>query len=308
MAEYVGEPFHPVTKVIFVLVGFVVLLSGVLGNGLLLVVLGRYRPLWQAHNVFIASLALADLLIICTGIAPTIFDLILGYHPVANEVHCRVNACILTASCYVSVMSLVGISLNRYMRVCHTQRFFAWFSLRKNVIICLCLWTLGIYAVVSALDSVYGVPAELVEAASILLAANSAVNWIIYGAMNTSYRQAYAHILPCCKRYRPLWQAHNVFIASLTVADLLIVSVAIPHVLLDLVLGYHPVHSEYAAVAFVDSVVGLPAEVVAAATLLLCVNSAINWIIYGAMNTSYKQAYAQTLPCCKRCDQSSGGE
>nr|KAG5694248.1 hypothetical protein BaRGS_021563 [Batillaria attramentaria] len=169
MAEYVGEVFHPVVTAIFLLVGFAELLSGVLGNGLLLVVLGRYRPLWQAHNVFIASLALADLIIVCVALPSTLMDLVLGYYPVANEAHCRANGFMINAGFYISLMSLVGISFNRYMR----------------------------FAVVAVADNV---PAEVVEAASILLAANSTVNWIIYGAMNTSYRQAYTHTLSCCKR------------------------------------------------------------------------------------------------------------
>ncbi|XP_076462918.1 uncharacterized protein LOC143295227 isoform X2 [Babylonia areolata] len=42
----------------------------------------------------------------------------------------------------------------------------------------------------------------------------------------------------------------------------------------------------------------VPPEVFVTATLLLCVNSTVNWVVYGAMNTVFRRAYLSTLEGC----------
>nr|KAG5703263.1 hypothetical protein BaRGS_034174 [Batillaria attramentaria] len=139
----VGEPVNKGATVFYLLFGLFILLSGVLGNGFLLLVLATQRKLWEVHNIFIANLALADLVVVCSGLPFLLLDLLLGYQPVVNEFHCEVNGFILCLAYSVSILSLVSISFNRYMKVCHYNLFLKLFTAEKTVLFCLGLWVLG---------------------------------------------------------------------------------------------------------------------------------------------------------------------
>lgn len=126
--------------------GIVLLVCGVFGNGFLLLVLGTQRSMWKVHNIFIANLTFADLLVVCAGLPFQVLDLLLGVHPVVNILHCQINAFVTCFGFGISVMSLICVSFNRYVKVCHTRYFDRIFSVRKNAALCGVIWvvTLGL--------------------------------------------------------------------------------------------------------------------------------------------------------------------
>nr|KAG5701020.1 hypothetical protein BaRGS_022731 [Batillaria attramentaria] len=88
---------HESARVVFIVVSSLEVVSGVIGNWLLLTVLLTRRSLAvrSFHNLFIANLALADLLSLGYWMTYFVLDLILKCHPVVNDAHCKLNAFII---------------------------------------------------------------------------------------------------------------------------------------------------------------------------------------------------------------------
>nr|KAG5701980.1 hypothetical protein BaRGS_034562 [Batillaria attramentaria] len=94
------------TRIVFIIIGSMEIVSAVVGNSLLLIVLLTNRSLIMRsfHYLFIANLAMADL---------------------------------------VSVLSLMSISVNRYLHVCHYHLYSRVFSLPRVIVWCLLLWVVA---------------------------------------------------------------------------------------------------------------------------------------------------------------------
>ena len=84
-----GKIFNEGLRIMIILIGTAALISGVVGNVLQLVVMFKRRKLKRFGNVFIANLALADLLVICSAMPNFLLDLMSGKHPVVDQTHCK---------------------------------------------------------------------------------------------------------------------------------------------------------------------------------------------------------------------------
>lgn len=366
---FIGLEMHPAARVVFTYVCSLVLTCGVLGNGFLLLVLGSQRTLWQVHNIFIANLALADLVVVSSSMPYLFGDLVLGYHPVVNDVHCQVNGFFLCLSYSVSVISLVCISFNRYMKVCHSGLFSKLFSIKKNIGFCVGMWLLS-----CALNSPllagypsygYDKSAHMCQAragkelnyGTLIMATHLVLPGFAIGYFNYAifryWRQSQARIQGKGKRnisterdaaenirkskpnksvhlstiiFNRAAQSHaglasNKSESSLTIGmsscsnagstaslqkaaaavnkpnknRLTATEMALIRSLLVISICLLVLYTPFAICIVVEYFVLVPAEIVMIGALFLCTNCAINWIIYGAMNTSFRQAYVLTL-------------
>lgn len=104
---FVGNKLNKYAACVFIFFGSLEVLSGVAGNSLLLAALLKQASLRlrNVHNLFLANLALADLFILGYWMPFFVFDLLLGYHPVANGSHCVVNGYLMVV--LNMVMSLI---------------------------------------------------------------------------------------------------------------------------------------------------------------------------------------------------------
>nr|KAG5713727.1 hypothetical protein BaRGS_024354 [Batillaria attramentaria] len=75
--------------------GWLACVNGIFGNVLIITTLLSQRALRSLHSIFIANLALADLLVVGYVIVFWLLDLSLGYNPVVNDAHCNVNSFVL---------------------------------------------------------------------------------------------------------------------------------------------------------------------------------------------------------------------
>nr|KAG5713725.1 hypothetical protein BaRGS_024352 [Batillaria attramentaria] len=76
---------------------------------------------------------------------------------------------------------------------------------------------------------------------------------------------------------------HNIYIANLALADLLVVGYVMVFFLLDLKLGYQPVARNISPDVYVFLL------------LLSFINNSINWIIYGLMNKNFLRGYKRLM-------------
>lgn len=121
---FVGYPLNDSALYVFTIVGSLEVFSGVFGNCLLLMALLKRASLRlsNVHNLLVANLALADLLILGYWMTFFVLDLLLGYHPVAGDVHCAFNGCLivtLTAVSNFSTLCLVRTCIeNSPLNIC----------------------------------------------------------------------------------------------------------------------------------------------------------------------------------------------
>ncbi|KAK7087604.1 hypothetical protein V1264_021633 [Littorina saxatilis] len=121
--------------------GVVMVLSGFIGNCLLLLVIFKqFKRHQSVHILFVANLSLADLVTMGYWFTFFVLDLILNRQPVVNYAHCVFNGVLVAAMYLASVSFLVSISLNRYLHVCHFHLYSRVFTLPRTVAWCLLVW------------------------------------------------------------------------------------------------------------------------------------------------------------------------
>ncbi|XP_076451115.1 uncharacterized protein LOC143286999 [Babylonia areolata] len=153
--QFVGGSINSAARAIFSTLGSVMIACGGTGNILLIsVIFGRFRQKRHVHDLFIANLTLADTLALGQWMTFLVLDLILGYHPVVNHTHCVVNGVIGYTSSEVSVLSLLAISMNRYLHVCHSHLYSRLFTLPRTVFIIISIW---VAAILMALPPALGI-------------------------------------------------------------------------------------------------------------------------------------------------------
>ncbi|XGW35789.1 hypothetical protein V3C99_019181 [Haemonchus contortus] len=122
-----------------VTVGYIViLLIGLLGNILAISVL-RKHPLMKTHSsIYIMNLAMADLITLCVGLP---FELIMNWSQYPwpfPDLFCNLKALIAETTNYVSIITILLFSIERYIAVCHPFVFVKIKPLRQNVHKVLC--------------------------------------------------------------------------------------------------------------------------------------------------------------------------
>ena len=100
----------------------VVILSSVLGNVLILLAIYRNRSLRCITSVFVANLAVADLLLAVTGMPFTLVSSI-TYDWIFGGVWCKINGMINSSFCIASMLSLAAVSIDRYFAIMKPLRY-----------------------------------------------------------------------------------------------------------------------------------------------------------------------------------------
>ncbi|KAJ8343341.1 hypothetical protein SKAU_G00306700 [Synaphobranchus kaupii] len=139
-SESYGGPEVVIVPVIF---GFIFLL-GIIGNTLVMIVIGRIksRRSRSTTNTFILNLSIADLsfLLLCVPFQATIYSLpdwVFGAF-LCKFVHYFVKVCML-----VSIFTLVAMSVDRYIAVVHAKKS-PCIRNKKNAVIGVCtIWVLS---------------------------------------------------------------------------------------------------------------------------------------------------------------------
>uniref|UniRef100_A0A665TQC8 Galanin receptor type 1 n=1 Tax=Echeneis naucrates TaxID=173247 RepID=A0A665TQC8_ECHNA len=140
-AEEDGRP-GPEAVIVPVVFGLIFVV-GVLGNSLVMVVIGKVRRSGSPTNVFILNLSVADLsfLIFCVPFQATIYSL-----PdwVFGDFICKFGHYFSTVTMLVSIFTLVAMSVDRYIAVVHSKKSPCVRS-RRNALVGVCvIWTLSL--------------------------------------------------------------------------------------------------------------------------------------------------------------------
>lgn len=93
---------------------------GFLGN--LLVILGYIfcLPSWQSYNIYLFSLAVSDLIFLCT--LPRLAYLYSNNQPENSPFACIINRYVLHVNLYSSILFMVWLSMDRFLLIRHPMR------------------------------------------------------------------------------------------------------------------------------------------------------------------------------------------
>uniref|UniRef100_A0A673B369 G-protein coupled receptors family 1 profile domain-containing protein n=2 Tax=Sphaeramia orbicularis TaxID=375764 RepID=A0A673B369_9TELE len=119
----------------------------VVGNLLVVVSVLRNRKLRNAGNVFVVSLAFADLLV---AFYPYPLVLYAIFHDgwSLGETQCKVSGFLMGLSVIGSIFNITAIAINRYCYICHSFSYDKLYSYRNTLLLVALVWLLTVVAIV----------------------------------------------------------------------------------------------------------------------------------------------------------------
>ncbi|XP_053691574.1 neuropeptides capa receptor [Sabethes cyaneus] len=139
----------PLTTALLVTILFVgILVTGVIGNLIVCLVIIRHPSMHTATNYYLFSLAVSDLILLLLGLP---YEISLYWHQYPYNMglmFCKLRALLSEASTYVSVLTIVAFSMERFLAICHPLHLYTMSGLQRPVRIIAGLWIVSLFSAV----------------------------------------------------------------------------------------------------------------------------------------------------------------
>ena len=133
----------PLFRIVICFVLFVVVLLTMIGNTIVLISIGIDRKLRRSKfNLFIANLALTDIMVALMAMSFYTFDILLGYWPF-GEILCGIWIFFDYGMTFASVFTLVAISLDRFWSVQWSLHYRRHNSRTKTIMAIVVVWSVN---------------------------------------------------------------------------------------------------------------------------------------------------------------------
>ncbi|XP_063709745.1 neuropeptides capa receptor-like [Culicoides brevitarsis] len=146
---YRGPRALPLSTALSVTILFVgIFVTGIIGNLIVCVVIVRHATMHTATNYYLFSLAVSDLIFLMFGLP---YEISLYWHQYPYNLglpFCKIRAWISEASTYVSVLTIVAFSMERFLAICHPLHSYRMSGLRRAMRIIAILWTMSFISAV----------------------------------------------------------------------------------------------------------------------------------------------------------------
>ncbi|XP_063058909.1 melatonin receptor type 1B-B [Engraulis encrasicolus] len=118
----------------------------VLGNLLVIISVCRNRKLRNAGNVFVVSLAFADLVVAFYPYPLVLYAL---FHDgwSLGDTQCKVSGFLMGLSVIGSIFNITAIAVNRYCYICHSFAYGRLYSFRNTLLFVALVWALTVLAI-----------------------------------------------------------------------------------------------------------------------------------------------------------------
>nr|CAB3254792.1 5-hydroxytryptamine receptor-like [Phallusia mammillata] len=283
---------------------------GTIGNLLVIFSIIYAKRVHKSGNLFIINLAVADLIVTGFYLPTVIANVIAGGNALPNAA-CQVAAYLITVSCVCSVSNLTCIAINRYLVIVHPCWYEAHYTKRKTFLAVLLVWIWSNFLTSPTLFgwSGLGYDPKMVGCAwddqaaisynatfmTLAVFAPLITICICYGRLYRcvrnrgrwirSFAVSPSNVLRQAKERRSLQKEINL-LKTLATA------------LAFFILCWMP----YAFSVTFDPK-GIPHKSKQIVAWFGLSNSAVNFIVYGVMNTTYRKGYKNLLRllcCCKK--------
>ncbi|KAL8585695.1 hypothetical protein ACOMHN_022342 [Nucella lapillus] len=325
MDDYVGEPMSTASVAVLCSLYAVSTLVGVCGSGLLIFTLlsdSKFRHESSTFVSYLLNLMATDLFFQLYFFPLLTAGLLIGRYPVAGHAHCVVNGFLLFVSSIVFMFTLAAISIDRYVLVCHRPRYGKFLSRKVSVAICLLIWVAaGLVSAPSAADGTLGFDPKIhlcflqqrgfftlghgvtIVVVLVTMVGVGLPNFFIYRA----YRTARARVAPAVRRDVPEMSSTSASQkVSVSRSD-----IALLRSLLTIFLAFFLLTFPATVFFTIRGSVYISPLVYGLSIWLYAVNSSINWIIYGIMNSRFRSGYTravQRLRSSRAADKEDDGK
>uniref|UniRef100_A0AC34RPL3 G-protein coupled receptors family 1 profile domain-containing protein n=1 Tax=Panagrolaimus sp. JU765 TaxID=591449 RepID=A0AC34RPL3_9BILA len=136
-----NSPFSPIVQAIIWIVAFLLSLETVIGNAMVIIAYKLERSISkQVSNRYIVSLAVSDLIIGLEGIPLFTVYIVNGDRWPLGGIACETWLFLDYTLCLVSILTVLLITADRYLSVCHTAKYLKWQSPTKTQILIFMSW------------------------------------------------------------------------------------------------------------------------------------------------------------------------
>uniref|UniRef100_UPI0010A1F8B6 chimera protein of Melatonin receptor type 1A and GlgA glycogen synthase n=1 Tax=Homo sapiens TaxID=9606 RepID=UPI0010A1F8B6 len=118
----------------------------ILGNLLVILSVYRNKKLRNAGNIFVVSLAVANL-VVAIYPYPLVLMSIFNNGWNFGYLHCQVSAFLMGLSVIGSIWNITGIAIDRYLYICHSLKYDKLYSSKNSLCYVLLIWLLTLAAV-----------------------------------------------------------------------------------------------------------------------------------------------------------------
>ncbi|XP_006834573.1 PREDICTED: melatonin receptor type 1A [Chrysochloris asiatica] len=118
----------------------------ILGNLLVILSVYRNKKLRNAGNIFVVSLAVADL-VVAVYPYPLVLTSIFNNGWNLGYLHCQISAFLMGLSVIGSVFNITGIAINRYCYICHRLKYDKLYSNKNSLCFVFLIWMLTLVAI-----------------------------------------------------------------------------------------------------------------------------------------------------------------
>ncbi|KAL2781177.1 melatonin receptor type 1A [Daubentonia madagascariensis] len=119
----------------------------ILGNLLVILSVYRNKKLRNAGNIFVVSLAVADL-VVAIYPYPLVLTSIFNNGWNLGYLHCQISGFLMGLSVIGSIFNITGIAINRYCYICHSLKYDRLYSNKNSLCYVFLIWVLTFVAIV----------------------------------------------------------------------------------------------------------------------------------------------------------------
>ncbi|KAG7198423.1 hypothetical protein KM043_005811 [Ampulex compressa] len=161
LARVLGSKYLPMRMVLPLTIAYVVIfVTGIFGNIATCVVIVRNTSMQTATNYYLFSLAISDLTLLVLGLPNELSVFWQQYPWVLGTALCKIRAYVSEMSSYVSVLTIVAFSMERYLAICYPLRVYRMSGLKRPIRFIFATWAIGM---VSAIPFAIYTKVNLVE-------------------------------------------------------------------------------------------------------------------------------------------------
>ncbi|XP_017880475.1 neuropeptides capa receptor-like [Ceratina calcarata] len=145
LEKVLGPKYLPMKMVVPLTIAYVtIFVTGIFGNVATCIVIIRNSSMQTATNYYLLSLAISDLILLVLGL-PNELSLFWQQYPWALGLGlCKIRAYVSEMSSYVSVLTIVAFSMERYLAICHPFRVYAMSGLKRPIRFILAAWSIAL--------------------------------------------------------------------------------------------------------------------------------------------------------------------
>lgn len=127
----------------FTIFNLVIFVTGIVGNISVCVVIVKHSSMHTATNYYLFSLAISDLTMLIFGLPNDVTVYWHQYPWTLGVGFCKFRALLSESASYVSVLTIVAFSMERYLAICHPLHLYAMSGFQRAVRIIAALWIIA---------------------------------------------------------------------------------------------------------------------------------------------------------------------